>query len=155
RVWGYGEPEHDEIRGLQGSIQYILGTIEEKGPFSGITGFSSGAAMTAIITPLLEKNDGISGFPLKVNHPKLRFAICLSGFKLENMCYEAFYSPKIATPTFHTIGLSDATISPDQTKRLARQCKSPWLYQYNGGWVNRERRSQEYEIYSGSDYTQY
>lgn len=49
------------------------------------------------------------------------------------MCYEAFYLPKIATPTFHTIGLSDATISTIQTKKLARQCKNPWLYQYCGG----------------------
>jgi hypothetical protein len=68
-----------------------------------------------------------------MSHPQLKFAICLSGFKLENMCYEAFYSPKIATPTFHTIGLSDATISTVQTRKLARQCKSPWLYQFCGG----------------------
>lgn len=68
RVWGYGEPEHDEIRGLQRSIEYILDTIEEKGPFSGIIGFSSGAAMTAIITSLLEKRDRINGFPLMVQY---------------------------------------------------------------------------------------
>ncbi len=34
---------------------------------------------------------------------------------------------------FHTIGLSDATISPCRTKNLARCCENPWLYQYRGG----------------------
>jgi hypothetical protein len=49
------------------------------------------------------------------------------------MCYQAFYSPKIATPMFHTIGLSDTTISPSQTRKLAKDCENPWLYQYPGG----------------------
>lgn len=68
-----------------------------------------------------------------MRHPRLRFAICLSGFKLENRCYEAFYSPKIMTPIFHTIGVADATISPLQTKKLARRCKYPWIYEFCGG----------------------
>jgi hypothetical protein len=77
RVWGYGEPEHDEIKGLQGSIKYILDTLKEKGPFSGMVGFSSGAAMTAIVTSLLEKRENFDGSPLMVqyssnlSHPSL------------------------------------------------------------------------------------
>lgn len=67
RVWGYGNPEHDEIRGLRRSIEYILEKIEEHGPFTGIVGFSSGAAMTAVIASLLEKAEKVNGFPLMVS----------------------------------------------------------------------------------------
>ena len=54
RVWGYGDPERDEIKGFWSSVQHILRSLDEKGPFCGIVGFSSGAAMAAIITSLLE-----------------------------------------------------------------------------------------------------
>lgn len=70
-VWGYGDPEHDEIRGLKRSIEYILDRIEENGPFTGIVGFSSGAAIGAIITSLLEKK--IDSFPLMVPYSSIIF----------------------------------------------------------------------------------
>jgi hypothetical protein len=61
RVWGYGDPKNDETRGLRRSSEYIHDTIEQKGPFTGIIGFSSGAASSAIITSLLEKRQDIHG----------------------------------------------------------------------------------------------
>ncbi len=63
RVWGYGDPEHDKMRGLKGSIEYILDRIEENGPFTGIVGFSSGVAITAVIVSLLENKEKINGPP--------------------------------------------------------------------------------------------
>lgn len=66
RVWGYGEPNHDHIRGLHGSLYHILDTLDRHGPFSGIVGFSSGAAMAAIITSLLEKRKNVCGIKWKV-----------------------------------------------------------------------------------------
>lgn len=66
RVWGYGDPNQDRIRGFDYSIQHIISKMEECGPFSGIVGFSSGGTMAAIITSLLEGNTGNGGPPLEV-----------------------------------------------------------------------------------------
>ncbi|KAF3404017.1 Dihydrofolate reductase [Penicillium rolfsii] len=141
RVWGYGEPNHDHIRGLHGSLYHILDTLDRHGPFSGIVGFSSGAAMAAIITSLLEKRKNVCGIKWKVvqklliltQHPPLKFSICLSGFKLGNRCYEAFYHPRLETPMFHAIGHLDATVVPAQTMSLVRKCLYPWIYEFFGG----------------------
>ncbi|KAJ5642307.1 hypothetical protein N7490_006307 [Penicillium lividum] len=132
RVWGHGEPEKDRIKGLEKSIEHILDTLDQKGPFCGILGFSSGAAMATIVTSLLEKRKTICDMPWKTRHPPLLFAICLSGFMLENSCYRAFYEPKINTPVFHTVGIWDATVSPAQTMRLERQCTFPTVFVFEG-----------------------
>ncbi|KAJ5346980.1 uncharacterized protein N7506_000233 [Penicillium brevicompactum] len=134
KVWGYGEPENDKINGLERSIQHILDTLDQNGPFSGIIGFSSGAAMTAIVTSMLEKrNANPTSDWSQRRHPQLLFAISLSGFKLENTCYKDFYSPKIVTPMLHAVGELDSTVSPEQTRSLAQQCSFPWLYNFFGG----------------------
>lgn len=150
RVWGYGEPD-DKIRGLETSIWRILDFLYEKGPFIGIVGFSSGAAMAAIITSILEKTDIGDISPWKVskpkfigldylayasfqvNHQKLHFTVCLSGFRLDNKCYDTFYSPNIETPIFHTVGELDSMISSTQTENLMRCCKRSWLFEFFGG----------------------
>lgn len=73
RVWGYGEPD-DRISGLEKSIAHILNALDsdDKNTFIGILGFSSGAAMAAIIASLLEKRKAVFGRPLTVhkNFPK-------------------------------------------------------------------------------------
>jgi hypothetical protein len=66
KVWGYGEPDNDKINGLERSIQHILDTLDQDGPFSGIVGFSSGAAMTAIVTSMLEKENAVRGISREV-----------------------------------------------------------------------------------------
>lgn len=67
RVWGYGAPNDGEIRKIELSIQHILDTVDREGPFAGIVGFSSGAAMAAIIASLLEKKEFVCNIPWKVN----------------------------------------------------------------------------------------
>lgn len=69
----------------------------------------------------------------QVQHQKLQFAVCLSGFRLDKKCYEAFYSPNIETPIFHAIGELDSMISSAQTKALMLCCKRPWLFEFFGG----------------------
>jgi surfactin synthase thioesterase subunit len=66
KTWGHGEPEHDKVRGLEQSIKHIFNTLDQNGPFSGIIGFSSGAAMAAIVASLLEKRKTLCGIPWKV-----------------------------------------------------------------------------------------
>ncbi|KAJ5142501.1 uncharacterized protein N7515_001288, partial [Penicillium bovifimosum] len=110
KVWGYSGPSNDDINSLERSIQHILDTLEQDGPFSGMVGFSSGAAMPAIVTSMLEKRQTVCGIPWARRYSQLQFAICLSGFKLQNKCYEAFYFPNIVTPMFHAVGELDPTV---------------------------------------------
>ncbi|KAJ5117733.1 hypothetical protein N7448_011365 [Penicillium atrosanguineum] len=70
-VWGYGDPHDGEIKKIERSIQHILGTLARDGPFAGIVGFSSGAAMAAIIASLLEKPENISKVDWKVRQPPI------------------------------------------------------------------------------------
>ena len=67
RVWGYGEPEKDKIKGLDSSIKHILDELDRNGPFIGMIGFSSGAAMTAIVTSMLEKRKTICDIQWEVS----------------------------------------------------------------------------------------
>lgn len=60
RAWGHGDPDKDQIYGLGESMQMISRILEEDGPFIGIVGFSTGAAIAALVISLLEKNK--SGF---------------------------------------------------------------------------------------------
>lgn len=71
RVWGYGDRQVDQIKGLDQSISYVLDILETNGPFIGVVGFSTGAALAAIITSLLEKRKSTCGFNFDVSayHP--------------------------------------------------------------------------------------
>ncbi|KAJ5085919.1 hypothetical protein N7532_010690 [Penicillium argentinense] len=80
RAWGHGDPEEDEIDGIQKSISEIL---EEHGPSVGIVGFSAGTAVAALITSLSEKRESVFDLKSKTKHPPLEFAIGFSSFKLE------------------------------------------------------------------------
>lgn len=66
-VWGYGDPSEGQINGIELSIEHILKTLDQDGPFAGIVGFSSGAAMAAIITSILEKKQTLYSPTWKVN----------------------------------------------------------------------------------------
>lgn len=68
-VWGYGGLSDGKIKKIDLSIKHILNTLDRDGPFVGIVGFSSGAAMAAIITSLLEKRQTVCDVTGKVNWP--------------------------------------------------------------------------------------
>ena len=67
RAWGDGDPETGHIKGLEESIQHVSEILERHGPFIGIIGFSSGAAVAAIVKSLLEKKGPICNFNLTVS----------------------------------------------------------------------------------------
>lgn len=66
-VWGYGDPDDHEIKNIDLSLQHILDTLKDDGPFAGIVGFSSGAAMAAIVASILERKEQLSHFSLKAS----------------------------------------------------------------------------------------
>ncbi|KAJ5112257.1 hypothetical protein N7532_000302 [Penicillium argentinense] len=131
-AWGNGDPELDIIRGLEQSIQYIFRLLEQHGPFIGVMGFSTGAALAAIIASLLEKEKPVYGFQFDTFHPPLEFVISFSGFKLENPDYKHIYSPKIKTPILHIIGTLDTMVSTSQSLRLRKSCANASLHSFHG-----------------------
>lgn len=62
----------------------------------------------------------------------MEFAVCFSGFKLENPLYAPIYSPKIETSVLHVIGTMDAVIDPPMTHRLGKTCANASYYFFPG-----------------------
>ncbi|KAJ5986982.1 hypothetical protein N7451_011347 [Penicillium sp. IBT 35674x] len=131
-AWGHGNPETEQISGLQETVEQLLGILEEYGPFIGIMGFSTGATIAAALTSILEKRESDLQAPFEITHPPFRFAVCFSGFRLEHEIYDHLYSPKVQTPILHVVGNLDPMIEPGKTKRLAGACANASVYQFLG-----------------------
>lgn len=94
KVWGYGDPSQDQIRGFEYSIEHIIDRMVKKGPFSGIVGFSSGGTMAAIITSLLERETADHGTYLKVKPFYRRNVIQANSTSDSPPTFEICYQPK-------------------------------------------------------------
>ncbi|KAJ6017447.1 hypothetical protein N7451_000826 [Penicillium sp. IBT 35674x] len=132
RVWGYGDRQVDRLKGLDQSISYVMDILETEGPFIGVVGFSTGAALAAIITSLLEKRKSVCGFNFDTTHPPLKFAVCCSGFMLGSPWYTKLYRPRIETPILHVIALMDNVVEPKESMQLVKFCKNGTLYSFFG-----------------------
>ncbi|CAG8020326.1 unnamed protein product [Penicillium salamii] len=132
RAWGYGDYKSERIKGIEESIRSIMHILEHEGPFVGIIGFSSGAALAAIVASLLEGNNKIQGLNFKIDHPPLSFVISFSGFRLESPDYQTVYYRKIETPILHVIGELDSMIEPSQTIDLANHCSNARIFKFFG-----------------------
>ncbi|KAK1144795.1 hypothetical protein N8T08_004806 [Aspergillus melleus] len=71
RIWVYGSHEEPEIRGLNESIHHIMSALQNKGPFLGIMGFSTGATLAVVIASILENPKRHAEFDVKT--PILHF----------------------------------------------------------------------------------
>lgn len=65
-TWGFGDIQYGHITCLDQTIRYIMDLLNQHGPFVGIIGFSAGAAIAAVISSLLERNDRCSMFSFEV-----------------------------------------------------------------------------------------
>ncbi|KAI4484749.1 hypothetical protein M0804_007315 [Polistes exclamans] len=99
----------DRCIGFEDSLDLILKTCQEQGPFDGILGFSQGAAFTAILCVMQQRKM----FPFKFN-----FAIIISGFKSLCMPHAEYYTEIIDIPSLHIYGQSDKVIPTDMTEKV-------------------------------------
>ncbi|KAH8426571.1 alpha/beta hydrolase [Aspergillus melleus] len=133
RIWVYGSHEEAGIRGLNESIQHIMSALQNRGPFLGIMGFSTGVTLAVIIASLLENPNRHAEFNVKAQQPPLQFVVAYSGFMLSHPVYKSLYYPKLQTPILHLIGTLDSMIAEPLTLRLAQQCQTRKIQYFAGG----------------------
>ena len=85
-AWGHGDPKLDHISGLKQSIQYIMWILETHGPFVGTMGFSTGAAIAAMVCSLLEKRRSLADFDIDVRS-HCNTVLCDTGLVTNFMSY--------------------------------------------------------------------
>ncbi|XP_053560568.1 esterase OVCA2 [Bombina bombina] len=133
RGWWFSNPhkksfdameETKSCSGLEESLQYIAKTFSELGPFSGILGFSQGAALVAMLCGLKQKGDPRFQFD---------FAILIAGFKSCSCEHKEYYQDIITVPSLHIYGDTDRVIPGNMSQELASYFQNPVILTHVGG----------------------
>lgn len=112
RAWWIVNEASPEYLKKDKAMETVRETLETKGPFDGIIGFSQGAGLTAVLTKLV----GTEKFC--PNHPKLKFAIMYSAFKLNETMFPGVYDEPFTTPSLHIMGTLDTVVSEERSMAL-------------------------------------
>ncbi|KAJ9312373.1 hypothetical protein DTO271D3_7389 [Paecilomyces variotii] len=152
RAWWYGRDTIHAYKGLEDSLSSVATFIRNR-PIHGVIGFSQGAAMSGMITSILDCRDNPSkvaalrgqGLPvddflnLPGQHP-LRFFIGCGGYQGTLKYYGSLYDWPIQTPSCHTIADIDGVVEDYRTINLARCFSSAKMVHYFGShFVPRDR----------------
>lgn len=54
-TWANGDYANELVVGLEESVRYILGIMQDQGPFDGVVGFSVGASLALVLVSLTER----------------------------------------------------------------------------------------------------
>lgn len=127
-----------EYQHLDTGLTAVAKTIREEGPFTGVIGFSQGAALAAMVSSLLEPGRAETfghfaksskhaiPFPqsfAQIGHPAMRFCVSYSGFRAPGERYKGFYEmPGISTPTLHVLGSLDSVVEEARSRMLVDAC---------------------------------
>ncbi|CAH2448790.1 Putative serine hydrolase [Komagataella phaffii CBS 7435] len=111
--WWYTVDDFD----IEPAFEAVRECCKEKGPFTGVLGFSQGAGLAAILANKFSE--------IVPGHPGLKFGIFYSGFKVNNQKYWKYYEPKISIPTLHIFGELDTVVSEERSQRLIDECCVP------------------------------
>ncbi|XP_063421280.1 esterase OVCA2-like isoform X2 [Mytilus trossulus] len=115
----------DSSKGFEDSLQCIIQTFKEQGPFDGILAFSQGAAFLSLLCSIQQKE---TDSPIKFD-----FAIFVSGFKSRQKEHAQFYDVTIEIPTLHVFGETDKVIAKEMSEDLLLCYKEPMVLQHTGG----------------------
>jgi len=149
--WWRREVSTGEYEGLLDGLKIMAETIKEAGGIDGVIGFSQGAAASAMVASLLDegrarafeetrKEKGGIGYPSSFLgadstpiNPPLKFAVSYAGFMAPNPLYQAFYEPKIETPSLHFIGSLDTAVEEKRPLALIERCSNSRVIYHPGG----------------------
>lgn len=109
--WVVNEASPDYLK-TEKAMETVRETLETKGPFDGIIGFSQGAGLTAALTKLIGSEQFCP------NHPKIKFAIMFSSFKLNEKMFPGIYDEPFSTPSLHILGSLDTVVSEERSMQL-------------------------------------
>lgn len=138
-----------QYKGLERSLALLKFITEIQGPFSGVVGFSQGAAVAAIFASWCETDFTLGRRQAlqdmgKHLHPALSrllftspqrpldFAIFCSGFRANTEFYPGFYDPPLTTPSVHVLGELDTFIPRSNSLELFDSCLGPVLVEHQG-----------------------
>ncbi|XP_062816118.1 esterase OVCA2 isoform X2 [Anolis carolinensis] len=133
RGWWFSNPsegtfsaleESESCSGLEESLEAVASAFVERGPFSGMMGFSQGAALVGILCALCQQGD--PRFPF-------RFALLVSGFQSKAKPHHVYYDAPIAVPSIHIFGENDQVIPAAMSRELAARFEGPRTLLHPGG----------------------
>jgi hypothetical protein len=97
--------------GLEASLEMVLKTLQEKGPFDGLLGFSTGAEIVTRVTKLQEEEKFKSG---EMKEKLFQFVVLIGGVEPEDWSVlpdtkdgVSSSTVRLHTPSLHIIGQSD------------------------------------------------
>lgn len=152
RAWTpfYSFSDSTQYAGLERTLSGLSQLCATYGPFSGVVGFSQGAAIAAMFTSWCESNyvpgrvaalqnmRGSQASPALAqifSRPPQRpldFALFFSGFAGNAEFYDGFYTPMIVTPSVHVLGRYDTFIPRQNSLELVRACCDAVVVEHQG-----------------------
>ncbi|KAJ1521011.1 hypothetical protein ONE63_002724 [Megalurothrips usitatus] len=111
--------------GFEDSVKLVESTIQEKGPYDGILGFSQGACFLSLLCCLQQKG---------VLQGTFKFAIFTSGYLSRCTDHQSVYSVgEVEIPTLHVYGETDSVITADMSDALMETCNDKQIIRHPGG----------------------
>jgi hypothetical protein len=149
RSWWYNLDTVSDYPGIELSLAALKKAVADHGPFTGVIGFSQGAALAGIFTSWCESGSSENlGATFKGgNHlstrilgdllsekpqPPLDFAVFLSGFCATAKYYSGFYLSTMCTPTVHATAEYDTMVEHWQTRELIQAFEHPQIVEHQG-----------------------
>jgi pimeloyl-ACP methyl ester carboxylesterase len=135
-AWSRKDEQTGEYVGIEASFDYLAELLRTQGPFTGVIGFSQGAAIATMLASLLEGAPRISSFAAhqssggiafpdsirSLHHPRFEFAVAYSGFLATDPRYAACFEPQIETPVLHVLGSLDGVVNEHRSLSLVKAC---------------------------------
>lgn len=127
---GFGDKYY---KGFARTLDAIVKTFQDQGPFDGVFGFSQGSALTGILAGL-RAPDGIA---TKDKPLIFDFAMMVGGFPSADKKLARLYQnlESYDLPTLHIIGRSDSIVAPKLSRDLAARFPAALILEHSGGHV--------------------
>ncbi|KAF7411296.1 hypothetical protein HZH66_000192 [Vespula vulgaris] len=116
--------QSNDCIGFEDSLDVIIKTCQEHGPFDGILGFSQGAAFAVILCIMQQR---------KICPFKFNFAIIISGFISLCAPHAEYYNEIIELPSLHIYGQNDKVVPNDMTEKVCDLFKNCSKIIHEGG----------------------